>query len=153
MSNREPFETVEIYVDGACQGNPGPGGWGVLLRYQGVEKELLGAVSHTTNNQMELTAAIQALNALKRPSKIVIYTDSLYVKQGITEWLERWHKRGWKNASNQPVKNQALWQQLDQAVQNHQIEWRWVKGHSGHPENDRVDALARQAIEEFLSRR
>ncbi len=143
-------KAVEIYVDGACRGNPGPGGWGVLLRYQGVDKELSGAELNTTNNQMELMAAIQGLNALSRSCNIVIYTDSMYVKNGITEWLPNWQKRAWKNAANKPVKNQALWQQLEAAAKRHTIDWRWVKGHSDHPENDRVDLLAREAIDHLL---
>lgn len=146
------IEKVEIYVDGACRGNPGPGGWGALLRYSGHEKELSGSQSFTTNNQMELMAAIEGLNALSEPSEITIYTDSQYVKNGITDWIHGWSKRGWKNAANQPVKNQELWQQLLVATKRHlQIEWRWVKGHSNHPENDRVDALATQAIDTFLA--
>ena len=146
MSNK-----IELYVDGACSGNPGPGGWGVLLRYQGVEKELSGAERNTTNNQMELMAAIQGLQALTRPCHVDVYTDSEYVKKGITLWIHNWQKRGWKNAANKPVKNQALWEQLDAATQRHQIAWHWVKGHSDHPENDRVDALAREAIDRLLS--
>ncbi len=143
--------TVEIYTDGACRGNPGPGGWGVLLRYQDSEKELSGAVEHTTNNQMELMAAIEALNALLRPSKIELYTDSEYVKQGITTWIHTWKKKQWKNAAGQPVKNQALWQQLYEATLRHEIAWYWVKGHSNHPDNDRADALARDAIDRLIA--
>ncbi|HEV2524434.1 MAG TPA: ribonuclease HI [Gammaproteobacteria bacterium] len=146
MSNK-----IELYVDGACSGNPGPGGWGVLLRYQGVEKELSGAELNTTNNQMELMAAIQGLQALTRPCHVDVYTDSEYVKKGITLWIHNWQKRGWKNSANKPVKNQALWEQLDAVTQGHQITWHWVKGHSDHPENDRVDALAREAIDRLLS--
>lgn len=141
---------VEIFVDGACQGNPGPGGWGALLRYQGVEKEFSGAELSTTNNQMELTAAIQALKTLKRSCQVAIYTDSQYVKKGITEWIQAWQRKGWKNAEGKPVKNQVLWQQLLEATHGHTIEWHWVKGHSDHPENDRVDALARAAISRLL---
>lgn len=143
---------IELYVDGACRGNPGPGGWGVLLRYQGVEKELSGAELNTTNNQMELMAAIQGLQALTRPCHVDVYTDSEYVKKGITLWIHNWHKKGWKNAANKPVKNQELWQQLYEATHLHQINWHWVKGHSDHPENDRVDALAREAIDRLCDR-
>lgn len=142
---------VEIYTDGACRGNPGPGGWGVLLRYQDSEKELSGAVEYTTNNQMELMAAIEALNALLRPSKVDLYTDSEYVKQGITTWIHTWKKKQWKNAAGQPVKNQDLWQQLDQATLRHEVQWYWVKGHSNHPDNDRADALARDAIDRLIA--
>jgi ribonuclease HI len=140
---------VTLYTDGACKGNPGPGGWGVLLQYNGHEKTMYGAEPHTTNNRMELTAAIQGLAALKRSCIVKIYTDSQYVKNGITQWLPGWKRRHWRNASNEPVKNQDLWQQLDEIIQHHEIEWFWVKGHSGHPENDRVDALANQAIIEM----
>lgn len=142
--------TVEIYVDGACSGNPGPGGWGVLLRYRSTEKILSGAELNTTNNQMELMAAIQGLNALARPCRVKVYTDSEYVKHGITEWVHQWQSRGWKNAAGKPVKNQALWEQLIIAAARHQVEWHWVKGHSNHPENDKVDALARAAITRLL---
>ena len=148
---KEVKTMVEIYTDGACRGNPGPGGWGVLLRYQDSEKELSGAVEHTTNNQMELMAAIEALNALLRPSKVDLYTDSEYVKQGITTWIHTWKKKQWKNAAGQPVKNQDLWQQLDQATLRHEVQWYWVKGHSNHPDNDRADALARDAIDRLIA--
>lgn len=141
---------IELFVDGACRGNPGPGGWAVLLRYQGVEKELFGAQLNTTNNQMELIAAIQGLAALTRPCKVDVYTDSEYVKKGITMWIHAWQKKGWKTANGKPVKNQTLWQQLLEAAKQHQIEWHWVKGHSDHPENDKVDALARAAIDHIL---
>lgn len=140
---------VEIFTDGACRGNPGPGGWGVVLRAGAYEKELHGGEAATTNNRMEMTAAIRALEALKRPCRIALYTDSQYVRQGITEWLEQWHARGWKTANRKPVKNQDLWQQLDALAQKHEIEWHWVKGHSGHPENERADALANQGIDEL----
>lgn len=142
---------IEIYVDGACRGNPGPGGWGVLLRHPKGERELSGAVRETTNNQMELMAAIQGLKALTRSCHVVIYTDSKYVKHGITEWIRTWEQKAWKNSAGKPVKNQALWQELSEAVKHHHIEWRWVKGHSDHPENDRVDALARAAIDRLLA--
>ncbi len=146
-------DKIEIYVDGACSGNPGPGGWGVLLRYRGVEKVLSGSELNTTNNQMELMAAIQGLNALSRPCQVLIYTDSEYVRQGITQWVHRWQVRSWKNAGGKPVKNQELWQQLIKAASKHQVEWHWVKGHSNHPENDKVDALARAAIDKLLRSR
>jgi ribonuclease HI len=142
--------TIEIYTDGACRGNPGPGGWGALLRTNGTEKELKGAVSHTTNNRMELTAAIEGLQALTRPCVVSLYTDSQYVRQGMMEWLAGWKRRGWRNSKNEPVKNVDLWQQLDTSASPHQVTWYWVKGHSGHPENERVDALANQAIDELL---
>lgn len=144
MSNN----AVEIFTDGACRGNPGPGGWGALLRYNGVERELYGYQPLTTNNQMELMAAIQALEVLKRPCEVILTTDSQYVRQGITEWLAGWKRKGWKTAAGKPVKNQELWQRLDAAAAQHKIDWRWVKGHSGHAENERVDQLANQAIDE-----
>jgi ribonuclease HI len=140
---------VEIYTDGACRGNPGPGGWGVLLRAGGRERELHGGEPATTNNRMELTAAIRALQALKRPCKVALYTDSQYVRQGITEWLPLWHARGWKTAGRKPVKNQDLWQELDLQAARHRIEWHWVRGHTGHPENERADALANRGIDEL----
>jgi ribonuclease HI len=139
---------VEIYTDGACRGNPGPGGWGVLLRAGGREKELWGGEPHTTNNRMELTAAIRALEALRRRCRVALYTDSQYLRLGITEWLPRWHARGWKTANRKPVKNQDLWQRLDVLAAEHDVEWHWVKGHAGHPENERADALANRAIDE-----
>ncbi len=144
MSNR-----IEIYTDGACKGNPGPGGWGVLLRYKGVEKTLHGGETHTTNNRMELMAAIKGLEALNRPCIIDLYTDSQYVRQGMTEWLSGWKKNGWLNSKKEPVKNADLWQLLDQLATRHQVVWHWVKGHSGHTENDLVDALANQGIKEL----
>jgi len=140
---------VEIYTDGACRGNPGPGGWGALLRYNGHERELWGGEAETTNNRMELTAAIEALRALTRPCRVELFTDSQYVRMGITDWLAGWKRRGWKNASKKPVKNQDLWQALDAETGRHQIRWHWVKGHSGHPENDRADALANRGIDEL----
>jgi ribonuclease HI len=143
--------TVEIYTDGACRGNPGPGGWGVLLRYNGTEKTLAGAEKDSTNNRMELTAAIMGLNAVTRPSEIVIVTDSQYVKNGITLWIENWKKRNWKGANGKPVKNIDLWQQLEAAVNRHnKVTWEWVRGHDGHPENERADVLATNAIDELL---
>ena len=138
---------VEIYTDGACSGNPGPGGWGALLRYGAVEKELSGAEPLTTNNRMELMGAISALEALKRPARITLHTDSTYVRDGIMKWLKGWKAKGWMTADKKPVKNQDLWQRLEAATHIHEIEWLWVKGHSGHPENDRVDQLARDAIQ------
>jgi ribonuclease HI len=141
---------VEIYTDGACRGNPGPGGWGLLLRAEGREKELKGAEPLTTNNRMELTAAIMGLRSLTRTCEVRLYTDSQYVKQGMTEWLSGWKSRGWRNSKQEPVKNVDLWQTLDELAAKHQVSWFWVKGHSGHPENDRVDLLANEAIDEFL---
>ncbi len=142
------MKAIELFTDGACRGNPGPGGWGGLLRYGEVERELYGYQAATTNNQMEMMAAIQGLEALKEPCEVVLTTDSKYVLQGMTEWLAGWKRKGWKNASGQPVKNQELWQRLDIAARPHTIKWRWVKGHTGHVENERVDALANRAIDE-----
>ncbi len=144
-------EPVEIYTDGACRGNPGPGGWGALLRYKGHEKTLKGAEPLTTNNRMELIAAIRALESLKRRCPVVLTTDSQYLRKGITEWLANWKRRGWKTASRQPVKNEDLWRRLDELAARHEIRWRWVKGHSGHAENERADALANEAIDEMLA--
>ena len=144
-------QVVELFTDGACRGNPGPGGWGVLLRYGDVEKELYGAEAETTNNRMELMAAIQGLENLKRECKVVLTTDSEYVRKGITEWMENWKKRNWKTASKQPVKNKDLWQRLDKAASEHQVEWHWVRGHTGHPENERSDQLANKGIYELLA--
>ena len=138
---------VEIFTDGACRGNPGPGGWAALLRSQGVEKMFSGAEQETTNNQMELMAAIQGLEALKRASSVALTTDSQYVRQGITQWIHGWKRNGWKTSQRQPVKNKVLWQRLDVAVAKHQVEWHWVKGHSGHEENERVDMAANDAID------
>lgn len=140
---------VEAFTDGACSGNPGPGGWGVVLRWNGHEKELKGAELHTTNNRMELMAAIQALNTLKRPCAVTLVTDSTYVKDGITKWIFGWQRNGWKTAAKKPVKNADLWQQLSEAIQRHEINWEWVKGHAGHAENERADALAREAIKDL----
>ena len=140
---------VEIFTDGACRGNPGPGGWGVVLRYGEHEKELYGGEACTTNNRMELMAAIKGLETLKRPCSVQLTTDSSYVRNGITQWLAEWKKRGWKTAAKKPVKNIDLWQRLDQAVQAHQIRWYWVKGHSGHPGNERADQLANRGIDEL----
>ncbi len=141
---------VEIFTDGACRGNPGPGGWGALLRFDDTEKELLGAEADTTNNRMELTAAIEALQALKMPCEVRLTTDSVYVKNGISDWIDNWKKRNWMTSAKKPVKNIDLWQQLDLARKPHQIEWCWVKGHSGHVENERADQLANNAIDEML---
>jgi len=137
---------VEIFTDGACSGNPGPGGWGAVLRFKGLEKELSGGDRNTTNNRMELMAAIAGLEALKRPSKVQLTTDSTYVKNGISQWIKAWKARGWKTADGKPVKNVDLWQRLEKAQQSHKVAWHWVKGHSGHPENERADQLAREAI-------
>ncbi len=139
-------ERVEIYTDGACSGNPGPGGWGALLRWNGTEKELSGGERETTNNRMEMMAAIKALETLKRAVPVDLYTDSTYVRDGITKWLPGWKARGWMTAAKKPVKNQDLWERLEAALQDHDIKWHWVKGHSGHPENDRADELARSGI-------
>jgi len=146
-----PQEVVEIYTDGACRGNPGPGGWGALLSVRGREKELSGAESHTTNNRMELQAVIAALQALKRPVDVRLYTDSQYVRNGILTWLAQWKVRGWKTADKKPVKNQDLWEQLDSEAARHRIEWHWVRGHTGVPGNERVDALANAAIDAMLA--
>lgn len=140
---------VELYTDGACSGNPGPGGWGALLRYGDIEKELSGGLQETTNNQMELLAVIEGLKAIKNGTFVKVYTDSQYVKNGITEWIINWKKRDWRNSANKPVKNKDYWLKLDAEVAKHKIEWHWVKGHSGHPENERVDALARMAISDL----
>ena len=140
---------VEIFTDGACRGNPGPGGWGALLRFKDSEKRLKGAVSETTNNRMELQAAISALESLSRSYKIQLTTDSRYVMDGIQQWLPNWKKRGWKTASKKPVKNEDLWRKLDELVSAHEIDWYWVKGHSGHTENELVDQLANDAIDEM----
>ncbi len=139
---------LEIFTDGACSGNPGPGGWGAILRFKGVEKELCGGEPGTTNNRMEMMAVIQALATLKRPCEIDLYTDSQYVQKGITEWVRGWKSRGWKTADKKPVKNEDLWRQLDEAAARHKIKWHWVRGHNGHPENERADALARQGLQE-----
>ena len=138
--------TVAIYTDGACSGNPGPGGWGAVLLYGEHRREISGASADTTNNRMELTAAIRALEALKLPSTVALYTDSTYVKDGITRWLPGWKARGWRTASKSPVKNRDLWEALDALVQRHDVSWHWVRGHAGDPENERADALAREAL-------
>lgn len=141
-----PHRTVTIYTDGACSGNPGPGGWGSVLKYRGHRREISGGEARTTNNRMELMAVIKALEALKRPCNITIHTDSTYVMKGMTEWLAQWKKRNWLTAAKKPVKNVELWQRLEKAIDSHQVKWNWVKGHSGVPENERADELARQAI-------
>jgi ribonuclease HI len=143
---------VEIFTDGACKGNPGPGGWGAVIRSGAHEKELSGGEALTTNNRMELLAAIRALEALKRPCHVTLTTDSVYVRDGITKWIFGWQKNGWKTAAKQPVKNAELWQELLAAVKPHKIDWRWVKGHAGHPENERADKLACDAALQFLKR-
>ena len=140
------MQHIEIYTDGACSGNPGPGGWGVLMRYNGHEKELCGGEAETTNNRMEMMAVIEALLALKKKSQVKLYTDSKYVLQGATEWMEGWKARNWKTASKKPVKNQDLWERIDSVLQAHEVEFIWVKGHAGHPDNERADELARRGI-------
>ena len=142
---------VDIYTDGACSGNPGPGGWGAILRWRGNDREICGGEPDTTNNRMELMAAIMALESLKRSVKARLHTDSTYVKDGITKWIINWKKKGWKTANRKPVKNMDLWQRLDEAVAAHDVEWHWVKGHAGHPENERADELARQGISDMLN--
>ena len=148
MSEAKEARRVEIWTDGACSGNPGPGGWGAILTFNGVEKELSGGEALTTNNRMELMAAISALEALKRPCPVEMHVDSQYVKDGITKWIHGWKKNGWKTADKKPVKNVELWQALDEAIKRHQISWHWVKGHDGNPDNERADELARQGIAE-----
>ena len=142
----EPASVVDIFTDGACRGNPGPGGWGAILRYGAIEKELSGGDPATTNNRMELMAAIAGLEALKRPCRVRVHTDSQYVRDGITQWLRGWKARSWRTADKKPVKNVDLWQRLDTAAARHEVEWLWVRGHAGHPENERADALARAAV-------
>ena len=140
---------IQIFTDGACRGNPGPGGWGVILRSGSHEKELFGGEQSTTNNRMELRAAIEGLAALKRPSRVTVTTDSQYVRQGITQWIEGWKRNQWRTSAKKPVKNQDLWQLLDQLTSRHEVTWEWVKGHSGHPDNELADALANQGIDEL----
>ena len=142
---------AEIYTDGACRGNPGPGGWGALLRAGSHEKELWGGEAHTTNNRMEMTAVIESLKALKKPSDVVLTTDSQYVRKGITEWIEGWKRKNWQTAARKPVKNADLWREIDALAALHTIDWRWVKGHSGHSENERVDDLANRGVDELQS--
>ncbi|MDI3326064.1 ribonuclease HI [Pontibacterium granulatum] len=143
------MKVVEIFTDGACKGNPGPGGWGAVLRYGDNEKQIFGGEANTTNNRMELMAAIEALAVLKRACEVKLTTDSQYVRKGITEWMKNWKRNGWKTAAKQPVKNADLWQRLDAEVQRHKVEWHWVKGHSGHPENELADELANRGAEQF----
>lgn len=150
MTATSSKQHVEIFTDGACKGNPGPGGWGAVMRYNGVEKTLSGAERLTTNNRMELMAAIMALEALRRPCKVELTTDSQYLRKGITEWLANWKRRGWRTADKSPVKNVDLWQRLEAAAAPHQISWHWVKGHAGHPENELADELANAAIDTLL---
>lgn len=145
------MKPIVLYTDGACKGNPGPGGWGVVLRYQETEKHLYGAEGNTTNNRMELTAAIRGLSALTQACQVQLFTDSQYVKKGITEWIHAWRKRAWRTASHTPVKNSDLWQQLDAACARHCVEWHWVKAHNGEPGNEKADQLANQAIAELLT--
>ncbi len=145
------MKRVEAFTDGACRGNPGPGGWGVVLSYNGRSKELKGGETHTTNNRMELTAAIEALRALKQPCHVELYTDSVYVRDGITQWLPAWRKRGWRTANKKPVKNQDLWVVLDELREQHRVDWHWVKGHAGHPGNERADALANKGLDEHMA--
>ncbi len=143
------MKRVEIFTDGACKGNPGPGGWGALLRYGDIEKSLYGGEAETTNNRMELMAAIEGLSALREPCEVIITTDSQYVRKGITEWLANWKRNGWLTSAKEPVKNADLWQRLDEQNRRHQVSWRWVKGHNGHRENEIADSLANRAIEEM----
>ena len=140
-------ESIEIFTDGACSGNPGPGGWGALLRFKGTEKELSGGEASTTNNRMEMLAAIMALEALKRSSLVDLHTDSTYLRDGITKWIHGWKRNGWKTAAKKPVKNVDLWQRLERALEPHEVRWHWVKGHAGHPDNERADELARAGLE------
>jgi len=146
----EEAQLVEIFTDGACSGNPGPGGWGALLRFGADEKELCGGEAQTTNNRMELQAAIEALNALNRPARVELHTDSKYLRSGITEWIDKWKRNGWRTANRKPVKNDDLWHALDEVRQRHDISWHWVKGHAGHPENERADELARAGMAPYL---
>ena len=143
------MQEVEIFTDGACKGNPGPGGWGAILRYRGVEKNLNGAEANTTNNRMELTAALMALKTLKRPCRVILTTDSEYLRKGITEWIHGWKKKGWKRGKNSPVMNLELWKELDELRHMHRMNYHWVKGHNDHPQNERCDRLAVAAIEKF----
>lgn len=146
------MKTITAYTDGACSGNPGPGGWGAILEYNGHRRELNGGERDTTNNRMELVAAISALQALKEPCQVDLYTDSVYVRDGISKWIEGWKRNGWKTAAKAPVKNAELWQELDAARKNHKVTWHWVKGHAGHPENERADELAREGMAPYKKR-
>ena len=148
--NGDSSDLIEAFTDGACSGNPGPGGWGAILRWRGHEKELSGGEAETTNNRMELMAAIRVLEAIKGENRRVkIVTDSNYLRQGITQWIHAWRRKGWKTADNKPVKNKDLWQRLEAALKTHKVEWAWTKGHAGHPENERADALAREALKQY----
>ena len=147
MAEAAPERVVVLYADGACKGNPGPGGWGVLLQIGGREKEMFGGEARTTNNRMELTAVIEGLRSLADGSRVRVYTDSQYVQKGISEWIHNWKRRGWLTADKKPVKNVDLWKKLEETARAHQVEWHWVKGHAGHPENERADALANKGIE------
>lgn len=154
MSNPDleaPGDEVEMFTDGACLGNPGPGGWGVVLRWRGAERELAGGAPATTNNRMELTAAIEGLEALKRGVRVRVYTDSVYLRDGISRWIHRWKKNGWRTADKKPVKNADLWRRLDDAVVRHQVQWHWLRGHAGHPDNERADRLAQDAAHSAAS--
>lgn len=146
------MKTITIYTDGACSGNPGPGGWGAILKYNDIQKELNGGAADTTNNRMELMAAISALQSLKEPCQVDLFTDSVYVRDGISKWIEGWKRNGWRTAAKAPVKNAELWQELDAARKNHKVTWHWVKGHAGHPENERADELAREGMAPFKKR-
>lgn len=146
------MKTITIYTDGACSGNPGPGGWGAILKYNDIQKELNGGAADTTNNRMELMAAISALQSLKEPCQVDLFTDSVYVRDGISKWIEGWKRNGWRTAAKAPVKNAELWQELDAARKNHKVTWHWVKGHAGHPENERADELAREGMAPFKRR-
>ena len=146
-------DAVEIWTDGGCKPNPGPGGWAAILKFRGTVRELSGGEAETTNNRMELTAAIEALDALKRPCRVELHTDSQYVKNGITQWLSLWKARGWRTMTKGPVKNEDLWRRLDEARTRHQVDWRWVKGHAGHEHNERADGLARRGLEEIEGKR
>ncbi len=151
--NSRHLDHVDVYTDGACSGNPGPGGWGALLVHDGIEKTICGGAADTTNNRMEMTAAIEALKALKRPCNIHLHTDSSYLRDGITKWIHGWKKNGWRTADKKPVKNQDLWQALESQLERQHITWHWVKGHSGHPGNERADALANQGMAPFKQER
>ncbi|PTN11551.1 ribonuclease HI [Nitrosomonas aestuarii] len=151
MTKENKENIVEIYTDGACKGNPGVGGWGALLKYSGREQEIFGGEKHTTNNRMELLAAIRALELLKRPCKVHLYTDSQYVHKGISQWMHAWKVRNWKTANKKPVKNEDLWRLLDELSQQHEIEWLWIRGHAGHTENERADLLANYGVEKIVA--
>ena len=147
MTVDSSMKSVRIFTDGSCRGNPGPGGWAALLRYKDAEKELAGFEDHTTNNRMELRAVVEALRALKEPCRVSLCTDSMYLRDGITKWIHNWKRNGWKTSAKEPVKNRDLWVALDEAAQRHQVDWKWVRGHAGHPENERCDRLAKEQID------